>query len=258
MKENESWSLASQQWADKPLPSGQPLPDLHLMIDFETFSTDTENGGIMGAAIVPFVLTGSIPEDAPEAEPFFRWATMESNYIENREMKSSQKWWSEPERLRAWEAYTLATGLGAACHVRNELEPWIMNYVDWFFRPEWDYRHYRDVYVWSRGVFDMEILVNIYKRHGRRCPVPFYRFRDVRTFLSALHFPEAEVLVSGEVIHVPHTDCLNDIRAVRRAYAVLDECGFFSKVGAVSAEANRQQLKSCVVNSRVKLYDAAK
>ena len=39
----------------------------------------------------------------------------------------------------------------------------------------------RHVHFWSHASFDAPILVNLFKSHGKEFPIPFYKFRDLRT-----------------------------------------------------------------------------
>jgi hypothetical protein len=221
--------------------------DVHLMLDFETFSLDTQRAGIMAVAVVPFYMD---PNEKVECPPLLVWASMESNYFLNRDMSGSQEWWCSQDRTAAQCVYLDQVKKGNTVTVRE-----LFNRLHIYLQSFWlaAVPTASDVYVWTRGCFDVQILQELYKTFNRECPIPFYRFRDARTFISGHYVPEAQFLRHGEPLHCPDVDCRKDVRAIQYIHAKLNECGFYKAVNAVSPEVNRERLKECTVMGRVKL-----
>jgi hypothetical protein len=248
MADNDiQWRLSQQTWTGQ---KGAGKPDLHLMIDFETFSSDPEACGVMAVAVIPFFLR----EDAAVQIPSFRqYVSMESNYFGGRDMSDSQSWWCALPRLCARNVYRDMVK-NRRVRTLHDMEQDLMDYIIDRVENKEDLP-YDKVYLWSRGNFDIAILSRIFKNYGRDFPIPFYRIRDARTFIVEHHVDESMFLRHDDILHTPDVDAGNDIRAIQYIFSKLDQCGFFELVGAITPECNRKWLKEAAPVGRVQKFE---
>lgn len=210
-------------------------PVVNLMVDFETFGVNPENCGIMSAAVVSFSVFG---EEDSEQVLIHKMASIESNWMDRRDVSTSQEWWTDARRSSALSHYLECVNTDPENSV-EQLEQAVIEQINAFAENE-DI----NVLLWSRGNFDIVILRRIFRRNEIEFPIPYYNIRDARTFIMEHHIDESLFVEPNETEHVALYDCRRCIREIQYINRTLRDCGFYSAVDAITSDENHRRMKA--------------
>lgn len=212
--------------------SGNEKQVVNLMVDFETFGINPENCGIMSAAAVAFSVFG----EQKDRVLFHKTATLESNWMDQRDVSTSQEWWTDARRSNALSLYLESVNTDPENSV-EQLEQEVIERIK-------ELADNANLVLWSRGNFDIIILRRIFRRNEVEFPVPYYDIRDARTFILEHHIDESLFVKPNEIEHVALYDCLQCIREIQYINRTLRDCGFYSAVDAITSEENHRRMKA--------------